>query len=132
MSSRIRVVAKHPDFGILTNRLALATIEREFNSFRAAYPLNAAILPVDFQGWSRWKRCAWKANEIGWKFKAFREPRNTRVARSAFWKATAQLGGRIPRRKKLTLKVKWEQTQFQAQPVNPEAWPEQEVIVGGL
>ena len=100
MSSRIRIVAKHPNFGIYMNRIALATIEREFNSFRAQYPLNARILHLGFQGWPRWKRCAWKAQEIDWKFKAFREPRNTRISRSAFWVETAKLGGRIPRRKK--------------------------------
>ena len=107
MSTRVRVLLRHPDIVPTMGGAAFRIIEQKFAALQARRQ-HAWVQPFQFVGWPRWKRCGWMAKKLGerWVYKVFREKRGAKASRSVFWRACIQAGLNPPRRRRKPQPIK--------------------------
>lgn len=90
MPSRIRVIGRHPIFGIYTGPALYKQVETSCKAFTYS-------TPVMYASWPRWKRVLWLVKCEGkWKVKVFREPRRAKMRKSLYGREMLALGIPFP------------------------------------
>lgn len=96
MSNRVRLLARHADYGSFKNQYAIIQMEATQANFQSRFPSKFAVIehmrPVEFATWPRWKRATYMGRRTGWNIFICREPRRTRKQQSHTNKHIATYG----------------------------------------
>jgi len=99
MSSRVRMIGQHPQYGVVYGAAVKRYIEESW--MKKYFAPVESLAPVHYASWPRWKRLLWMAKFEGfWQVKMFREPRHTDIHKSLYGKTMVSYGIGWPQLKK--------------------------------
>src|SRR6267142_1971452 len=99
MSSRVRMIGQHPQYGVVYGAAVKRYIEESW--MKKYFAPVESLAPVHYASWPRWKRLLWMAKFEGfWQVKMFREPRHTDIHKSLYGKTMVSFGIGWPQLKK--------------------------------
>lgn len=108
MSSRVRMIGQHPNYGVVYGAVIRKYIEESWMKKHFA-PVET-LAPMLYASWPRWKRLMWMAkNEGFWSVKMFREPKHTDIQKSLYGKTMVAYGlgwPKLKRKNKYLVKAK--------------------------
>jgi|SRR6267378_18995 len=100
MSSRVRIIATHPNYGPCIGGMAHRYIEESWHKkYRLSQPEKSA--PLNYAAWPHWKKLIWMAKHEGtWAINVYREPREAKIRRSLYGRKRVALHLGIPKLRK--------------------------------
>jgi len=100
MSSRVRIIAQHPNYGPCIGGMAHKYIEESWHrKYRLSQPEKLA--PLNYAAWPHWKKLLWMAKYEGtWAINVYREPREAKIRRSLYGRKRVALHLGIPKLRK--------------------------------